>query len=143
MLRLWNVWGEIEGGWVLPAAWFYNPFHVCAFACLSIFHSGDQEGLANHQQHQHHERRSQRVLVRPHSRVAVLVQGWWGEMAFIQSRTYSTHKNVDFCIACLCVYYTRFLTFCFNLMWFICQRHISQIFSVSFKLTCGICLFAL
>lgn len=41
----------------------------------SVRLQGDQEGLADHQQHRHHEGRSQGVLVRPHRRVPVLVQG--------------------------------------------------------------------
>lgn len=40
---------------------------------------GHQEGLADHQQHRHHEGRSQGVLVRPHRRVPVLVQRRRGE----------------------------------------------------------------
>lgn len=35
---------------------------------------GDPQGVADHQQHRHHERRLQGVLVRPHRREPVLVQ---------------------------------------------------------------------
>lgn len=47
-------------------------------ACVLL--SGDQEGLADHQQHRHHEGRSEGVLVCPHRRVSVLVQRRRGEM---------------------------------------------------------------
>ncbi|NWU10919.1 DYN2 protein, partial [Cephalopterus ornatus] len=39
---------------------------------------GDPQGLADHQQHQHHEGRIQGILVRAHGRVALLVQGRGG-----------------------------------------------------------------
>ncbi|XP_054039501.1 dynamin-2 isoform X2 [Rissa tridactyla] len=41
--------------------------------------SGDPQGLADHQQHQHHEGRLQGILVRADGRVVVLVQGRGGE----------------------------------------------------------------
>lgn len=41
--------------------------------------AGHTQRLADHQQHRHHEGWSQGILVHPHCREPVLVQGWWGE----------------------------------------------------------------
>lgn len=38
------------------------------------FLAGDSQGLADRQQHRHHERRLEGLLVRPHCRKSVLVQ---------------------------------------------------------------------
>ncbi|NXO83718.1 DYN2 protein, partial [Sitta europaea] len=48
---------------------------------------GDPQGLAHHQQHQHHEGRLQGVLVRAHGRVPVLVQGRGGSVVPVLSHS--------------------------------------------------------
>lgn len=41
---------------------------------------GHPQGVADHQQHQHHEGRREGVLVCADCREPVLVQGWWGQL---------------------------------------------------------------
>lgn len=60
----------------VPAAWRAS---VVTVLFIPVRVQGHQEGLADHQQHRHHEGRSQGVLVRPHRRVPVLVQRRRGE----------------------------------------------------------------
>ncbi|NWI76958.1 DYN2 protein, partial [Dryoscopus gambensis] len=54
----------------------HAPPQLCSFLAPGIC---DPQGLAHHQQHQHHEGRLQGVLVRAHGRVALLVQGRGGD----------------------------------------------------------------
>lgn len=59
----------------------------CVIALLFVHLPGDPQGLADHQQHRHHEGRGQGVLVRPHRRVPVLVQRRRGEALISHTMT--------------------------------------------------------
>lgn len=71
--NLYVVFHLVQDLWSLLASLTLN---MSANFCSLV---GDSQGVAHHQQHRHHERRLQGVLVRSYGRKLVLVQRRWGE----------------------------------------------------------------